>query len=255
MLINTVILFIRDTLPVFLMLSLLLAQQGASFWHLLSGTVVGWMLALALYFNLAAVSALFDGGGLELIKSAVLLLLLCGLCLFLERLRGGQSAQAQRLSFVLMTGLTLVNAIHFLVYIVAYWSAPKAGTAMIVGNVIGLGISMSVGVLLYVLTKALAIVLLQHTLLTVFVAGQVAGIALLLEQINLLPNQTRLWDTSGWVADDSEYGHFLNALMGYEATPTGAYVMIYVCSVLLPVLYCYVRATLKDVGSAAREVQ
>ncbi|NVK55798.1 MAG: FTR1 family iron permease [Alteromonadaceae bacterium] len=255
MLINTVILFLRDTLPVFLMLSLLLVQRGANFRHLLGGAAVGFLLALALYFNLSAVSEVFDGGGLELIKTAVLMILLASLCEFLARQCRRQPEQTRRLSAVLMTGITFINAIHFLIYIVAYWSAPNAGTALVLGNIIGLGISISVGVLLYALIKAMGIQILQLAMLTLFVAGQVAGIALLLEQINLLPNQIRLWDTSEWVSDDSEYGHFLNALVGYEATPTGAYAITYLFALLLPALYYYVTVAVKHAQRTAKEVR
>ena len=223
MLINTVILFIRDTLPVFLLFSFLLAQQGGNARYLLGGTLAGFLMAVGLYFNLSVVSEWFEGGGLELIKTLVLVVMLSGLGEFVRRQYQGNTSSTQWLSALLMVGITFINVIHFIIYLLAYWSASDAGTSLILGNVIGVGISLSVGVLLYVAVAAIRIQLIKLAVLTVFFAGQIAGIAMLLEQINLLPNQNRLWDTSGWVADDSEYGHFLNVLIGYEATPTGAY--------------------------------
>jgi high-affinity iron transporter len=243
-LINTVILFIRDTLPVFLLFSFLLAQQGSNVRYLLGGTLVGFLLAVGLYFNLSVVSEWFEGGGLELIKTLVLVVMLAGLGEFIRRQYQGESDATLGLSALLMVGITFINVIHFMIYLLAYWSASEAGTSLILGNVIGLGISLSVGVLLYVAVAAMRIWIIKLAVLTVFFAGQIAGIAMLLEQINLLPNQSRLWDTSAWVADDSEYGHFLNVLIGYEATPTGAYMLIYVASVLFPVAYCYLRSLL-----------
>ncbi|GGF63285.1 hypothetical protein [Alteromonas lipolytica] len=244
MLINTVILFIRDTLPVFLLFSFLLAQNEGSARHLLGGILVGFLLAAALYFNLSVVSEWFEGGGLELIKTLVLLVMLIGLGEFLRRQYLQAASNTQWLAFILMTGITFINVIHFIIYFLAYWTAPDAGTSLVLGNVIGLGISLSVGVLLYVLLNAIRFNLLKLLFLNVFFAGQVAGIAMLLEQINLLPNQSRLWDTSGWVADDSEYGHFLNVLVGYEATPSGAYMMVYLASLFFPVAYWYLRSLL-----------
>ena len=244
MLINTVILFIRDTLPVFLLFSFLLAQQGGNARYLLGGTLAGFLMAVGLYFNLSVVSEWFEGGGLELIKTLVLVVMLSGLGEFVRRQYQGITSSTEWLSALLMVGITFINVIHFIIYLLAYWSASDAGTSLILGNVIGLGISLSVGVLLYVAVAAIRIQLIKLAVLTVFFAGQIAGIAMLLEQINLLPNQNRLWDTSGWVADDSEYGHFLNVLIGYEATPTGAYMLIYLAAVLFPVMYCYLYSLL-----------
>ena len=244
MLINTVILFIRDTLPVFLLFSFLLAQQGGNARYLLGGTLAGFLMAVGLYFNLSVVSEWFEGGGLELIKTLVLVVMLSGLGEFVRRQYQGNTSSTQWLSALLMVGITFINVIHFIIYLLAYWSASDAGTSLILGNVIGVGISLSVGVLLYVAVAAIRIQLIKLAVLTVFFAGQIAGIAMLLEQINLLPNQNRLWDTSGWVADDSEYGHFLNVLIGYEATPTGAYMWIYLAAVLFPALYCYLHSLL-----------
>jgi len=255
MLINTVILFIRDTLPVFLLFSFLLAQQGGNARYLLGGTLAGFLMAVGLYFNLSVVSEWFEGGGLELIKTLVLVVMLSGLGEFVRRQYQGNTSSTQWLSALLMVGITFINVIHFIIYLLAYWSASDAGTSLILGNVIGVGISLSVGVLLYVAVAAIRIQLIKLAVLTVFFAGQIAGIAMLLEQINLLPNQNRLWDTSGWVADDSEYGHFLNVLIGYEATPTGAYMLIYVAAVLFPAMYCYLHSLLVGKRQLAGELK
>ena len=255
MLINTVILFIRDTLPVFLLFSFLLAQQGGNARYLLGGTLAGFLMAVGLYFNLSVVSEWFEGGGLELIKTLVLVVMLSGLGEFIRRQYQGYTASTRWLSALLMVGITFINVIHFIIYLLAYWSASDAGSSLILGNVIGLGISLSVGVLLYVAVAAIRVRVIKLAVLILFFAGQIAGIAMLLEQINLLPNQSRLWDTSGWVADDSEYGHFLNVLIGYEATPTGAYMLIYVASILFPVVYCYLCSLLVGKRQLAGELK
>jgi high-affinity iron transporter len=47
-----------------------------------------------------------------------------------------------------------------------------------------------------------------------------AQAATLLIQADILPSQAALWDTSGWVREDSLLGQLLYAIAGYEATPT-----------------------------------
>lgn len=228
MLINTVILFIRDMAPIFLLFAILYARRDVTLSPLLAGVGGGFLLAVVLYFNLAAVSEMADGGGLELLKTLVLLFAFGALC-------WSVLDNKNPLPLALLTsGVTMVNAIHFIIYSAAYWSSQQADMALMMGIIIGLGIACSASILLYMLLETSESRRLKFTVLAVFMAGQVAGVAILLEQINILTEQQRIWDTSSLLADDSEYGHFFNVLVGYEATPGPAYLLVYLLALACP---------------------
>ena len=57
-------------------------------------------------------------------------------------------------------------------------------------------------------------------LLAVLGARQVSMAVAIFIQTDLLAPGALLWDSQLWINEQSEYGYFLNALMGYEATPS-----------------------------------
>ena len=224
MLINTVILFIRDMAPIFFLFAILYSQRQDMLQPMIAGISSGFLLAVVLYFNLAAVSEMADGGGLELLKALVLVSAFMAFCWL-------TLSSKKQLPIALLTcGVTLVNAIHFIIYSAAYWSSQQADMALMMGIIIGLGIACSASILLYMLLETSESRLLKFAVLAIFMAG----VATLLEQINILTEQQRLWDTSALLADDSEYGHFLNVLVGYEATPGPAYLLVYLLALVCP---------------------
>ena len=66
MLINTVILFLRDALPIFVLLGLLLAQVSMSKTILVSALLVGFLCSLVFIQQVDSLGMLFDGAGLEI---------------------------------------------------------------------------------------------------------------------------------------------------------------------------------------------
>ncbi|APE06308.1 MAG: hypothetical protein CL600_07430 [Alteromonas sp.] len=243
--INSVILFIRDTLPIFLLVSLLLSQSGMRLLPLGLGILVGLLFACGWYVNLSSLSTIADGAGLELIKVTLLLFELMMVCFFARDVVA-QHRRANLWAVLLVVAITSANAIHFFIYSVAYWSNEQTDMSLIMGSVIGLGISLSLSILLHAMVNSIRYPLPKLIVLCVFCAGQFAGIVTLLEQIDYLNVSTRLWNSSTWVADGSEYGHLLNVLFGYEATPSSAYMFAYLTAVFLPILSAFVLR--KDMG-------
>lgn len=74
MLINTVVLFLRDTLPIFLLISVLLALPRVSTLAVAWRVLLLVLLAIFIYPQLGLVSQLSEGAGFEYLKSILFLL-------------------------------------------------------------------------------------------------------------------------------------------------------------------------------------
>lgn len=81
---------------------------------------------------------------------------------------------------------------------------------------------------------------MTNMMLILVAAGLASAAAGFLVQSDLLPTLgSRLWDTSGLVADDSPIGRILGALVGYKSAPAGIQVGFYLFTVAL--LYAGMR--------------
>ena len=80
MLINTVVLFLRDTLPIFLLISVLLALPRVSAVTLLWRLFALIFIALLTYPKLGVVSEFYEGAGFELLKTLLFFIAWIGMC-------------------------------------------------------------------------------------------------------------------------------------------------------------------------------
>ena len=233
MLINTVVLFLRDTLPIFLLLSVLLALPGVSrlslVWRIASLLVTAAMT----YSYLGVISQLAEGAGFELLKSLLLVTAWIGICVLVICPFSKRNFIRMGIT-LLVLGIGLPNSLHFMVYFVSELSRNSDSTLLFLGTTIGLGISISIAILLNIALTHFLSHKATFFFTTVFVAAQVANIALLLEQIDILPTPQQVWDSSQIINDNSEYGHLLNALIGYEATPSMSYIMLFIFTLVVP---------------------
>lgn len=235
MLINTVVLFLRDTLPIFLLISVLLAHPRVTAKSLLLQGLALMVLALFTYTHLGRISEYAEGSGFELFKSFWLAIAWVGMCIL------AFSTPSQRITFILgvpllVWGIGLPNSLHFMVYFVSELTRSNDSSLLLLGTTIGLGICVSIAILLNIVLTHF----IKHTMTIIFtslfVAAQVANIALLLEQIDVFPAPYQVWNSSHVISDDSEYGHLLNALIGYEATPSVSYLVLFVFTFFVPVV-------------------
>ena len=93
-----------------------------------------------------------------------------------------------------------------------------------VGAVLGLVVSISLGVALYMGSRKLNLrqfFTATGILLIVFAAGLLAHGIHEFQEAGLLPlTVEHLWDTNGVVSEDSNFGLFLKALFGYNGNPS-----------------------------------
>lgn len=253
MLINAVVLWLRETLPLLLLLSVLLAVWPAQQRKIVSvGIGGGALLVLLMSTQLRVISAWFDGQGLEIIYS---LLYVC--CALLLALAVYWRSDAQRLSVAMpqaddhplqrsamMSALALlclcgIHGHNLMLYLWVYPHAQAEHTNLWLGSALGAGIGGSVAVLLYVaaLEGARWWRYWPWVLLSMLAARQCAAAVAIWLQTGWLDAHEVLWDSSAWIDEKSEYGNFLNALMGYEATPDPTLVAVQISS-FVAMLWC-----------------
>ncbi len=241
MLINIVILFIKDLLPIFILLCLLktcVAPNTLSSKNLYITLVLSLIGIITTFHLLPSMSELFGGVGIEVIQSIELLIIyLCLLFSSSYMVTQDKLTIIQSNLVIISTVLfTVINASQFIVFIDSYVVNSDSIKNIIVGLAIGFGICLSFSSLLYFLVhwliknKSRFIIYLIWAL---FLSGHISQVINLLQQVNITQSSGALWDTSNIVKDSSEYGHLLNTLFGYEASPSYEFVMLYALSLLL----------------------
>lgn len=110
-------------------------------------------------------------------------------------------------------------------------SESSSPVATSVGSVLGLSLSISIGVMIYMGSRRLNLrqfFTITGLLLIVFAAGLLARGVGEFQEAGLLPQTIEhLWNTNGIVSEDSSAGQFLSALFGYNADPSLLQVLVW----------------------------
>ena len=217
MLINTVLVFTRDLLPLFILLSVLLQlSAGSKTWLLAKAMLVATALMLLITPALGSITRLVDGNGLELLF--VLLLVLLLLCLLMLSVNRRYRASATLLALSLQIVICAINLVLFSLTSIGNDGATDS---LWLGAVLGLGICSSISVLAYQLLAELS--RFSHwwlgAMFALIAARQSSEAINLLTQTDVISQQNSLWDSSFLLAEQSELGVFFHAWFGYESTP------------------------------------
>lgn len=220
MLINTVVMFLQELLPALLLLSTLLVWQRTRLRFLLptllGGTVLG-LLFIASQFS--RISELASGSGLELLYIGCYLLTF--ILLLLSVAIAHRPRWSARLSGLAVASLLWVNGSNLVLFLFVYERNLFASPALLLGVTLGVGIGVSVAVLWYQLQLELSGRWrgFFQCCLALLAARQISMAVMLLVQTDWLESGPQLWNSEWLLSEESEYGHFFNALLGYEATP------------------------------------
>jgi high-affinity iron transporter len=243
MLINSVIIVLREVIEAALLISVLLAVsrrlQLSVRWAPVA--LIAGAVGAALYASLLdSVSELFDGVGQELINalmqvciSALLVVIVLLVARRRERL-GGPSTALIGLMAISVALATIREGSEIIVYVIGFVTIESHRASVLLGSLTGAGIGFSVGVLLYYLLLAMRVshaLWVSLTLLALAASSMCAQAAKLLIQADWLPSGAPLWDTSALITEQSMVGQFLYALIGYEATPSAIEVVAYFGSI------------------------
>ncbi len=248
MLLNSVILVLREVLEAALMVSVLQVltrlHEVRSGW-LGKALLLGMIGAAAYGFQLERISELFDGVGQEVVNASLQFIVFIALlvCLFLETRSFRQASERPALlpaAMATAVGFAVTReGSEILVYVAGFMQSDNFLANVGIGSVIGACIGLSAGVLFYYLLLMLPrrrARLTIQVLIALIGAGMSAQATRLLIQADWLNVGGALWDTSAVLPEASVAGQLLYALIGYEASPSTIEVIVYVGSLLLMTL-------------------
>ena len=258
MLLNSVVIVLREVLEAALLMSVLLA--GARFLQMskrwaIFALIFGVVGAVLYGYFLGPVSELFDGVGQE-VCNALLQFGMLGLIVALvfqipRRINSpcGSSTNVAALMAVIVAMAITREGSEIVVYVSGFWGTTEFLSAVAIGSVIGACIGFSIGVLVYYLLLALPLrhaPVLSVIILAMIAAGLSSQATRLLIQADWMSSSGALWDTSHLLSEQSLLGQLAYALVGYEASPSAVEATIYVGSLLFVAL-AYVAGKLRKV--------
>lgn len=245
MLINSVILFLRDALPIFVLAVYLYVHLPANKLWLLICFIAGALLSLLYINQIHIVGQWFDGKGIELS------MWLSQLFVYLLSLVLGYSLSRKTVSnrgvlfwvAGLMVCLTLLSkGSNFILYFDGYLDQNNLLQSMLLGTFLGLGICLSLATLLYLTTQWLKQSLgpwATWSLLHIYTTGQLVNALPLLVQVDLIDESATAWNSQHLLSNELEFGHLFNVLFGYQASPSIDQVIIYLFALLIPLAIFY----------------
>ncbi len=240
MLLDAVIIVLRETLEAGVLVSLLLVV-GNRFrlelrwlWYALT---CGFTGALVYATNLGSVSEWFGYVGQEVVNASMqytiylCLLVICWLI----------SSPLRINPRILALFLAVTAALAFIregteitVFFMGFLHDEGVRVKAVTSGFIGLMIGVSVGVLCYyAITSVTPRIsrLIQMVILILMAAGMVEQATQLLIQADWLPATMPLWDSNGILHEQSLSGQVAYAIFGYEATPTLVEVCFYISAI------------------------
>ena len=246
---NAVVIVLQEILEAALMLSLLLAfgryfnltNSGHGLlrrnWVVVS-VLLGVFFAWLYSKNLALISDSFDYVGLEIINASIhatsVLFLVFIVWLFPKPTNTAYVISRLRVltfSMVVVVALAILReGSEIMQFVGGVLGQGEAGLPVLYGGLIGAGIGLSAGILLYYGLTALSMPwsLKSCVLLLALTAGNMASQAvLLLNQADWVPFSPIAWDSNTLLNESSVMGQLAYALIGYEATPSLLQVFTY----------------------------
>lgn len=244
MIINTIILFLRDLLPIFILLSylhVLLKNQTLPFTYLSPSILLGVVGSILFFLIAPYISEYFEGTGMERVLASLLLITYGSLC-FISPFTSKQRLSLLPIKITFLLGVTafvIFKVSTFLIFFNSYFQQQGNAINSLIGCIVGLGICASFSALFtFILTEIIE--RNKSTVINIcwalFLAGQVSQITIYLSQVDLINVGPPILNLSGIVQDSSEYGHVLKALIGYEESPSLVFIILYGFAFSLPFL-------------------
>lgn len=240
MLINSVIIILREVFEAALIVSVLLVlsqKLQLPRRYFLSSLGLGGVLSIVYARHIAFISVLFDGVGQEVVNAGIYLM--SYICLLVLIFSMGRRSYYKIMVWAIagcLSAALVREGSEIIIYIHGFIGVEQLFETVVAGSVIGAGVGFSVGVFMYYLMgslnprKGLTVSLLVLVLISASMTTQALQ---LLIQADIVISQMPLWNTSKWLSEGSVAGQILYALLGYESTPTPIQVGGYFLSLML----------------------
>lgn len=247
MLVNSVIIILREVLEAALIVSVLLALsqklQLSKSWLTLA-LIFGLLGATIYALNIQAISQAFEGVGQEVLNATIHIVLWLVIALFIIAIRNKQNTRIIYAIMMSCVALAITReGSEIIIYIQGLITIPELMTSVIAGSIIGSGIGVSIGVFFYYFIDNLSFqngARLGLFLIVLIAGGMVMQITQLLIQADIINSQHAIWNTSSLLNERSLIGQLLYAVIGYEATPTPTQIYAYIFTLII-MLYLIVR--------------
>lgn len=262
MLLDIIILVLRETLEAGVLLSVLLCmsnQNKLSLNWLWVGLILGCVVAIFYAANFSAVGEIFDYAGQEVLNASIQIIIcicLLVICSFLILKKQFYMPSSIVPIMVIVIGLAITRELTEMIifYTGFVQSQGDIGKALTSGF-IGLMIGASFGVLCYAAISSWhpsTSRKVQIGLLTLIAAGMSVQATQLLIQVDWITASKPVWNTNWILSESSIVGQMTYAVLGYEATPSFPEVFFYATIVLIVIVlslirYGYVRQGIKRV--------
>ena len=240
MLINSVIIILREVFEAALIVSVLLVlcqRLQLPRRYFLSSLALGGLLSIVYARHIAFVSMLFEGFGQEILNAGMhLMSYIC--LLFLIFSMGRRSYYKVTVWAIIgcLSAALVREGSEIIIYIQGFLGVEQLFETVISGSFIGAGVGFSVGVFMYYLMVSLSPrtgLAVSLIILVLSSASMITQALQLLIQADIVISQMPLWNSSTWVSEESVTGQILYALLGYESTPTPIQVGGYFLSLML----------------------
>jgi len=189
-------------------------------------------------FAFDAITNAFDGVGQEVTNAAMLFAIYIFLTLYnffvISHLRPSTAPLPVELGiFALLASIGFAitrEGAEIYIYLSGYLLSPEPLLPVILGGILGGGIGLSAGALIYyglVTLNWKPSLWLCCFILVPVSAGMVSQGTNYLIQADIVPSQLPLWDTSSFIPEGSVLGELFYALFSYEASPTPIQTVLY----------------------------
>ena len=250
MLLNAVIIILREVLEASLIISVFLALSqllNRNIWWILLALGVGFVGAFIYAQNLATVSMAFEGTGQELLNAGLHGVIFLALLVFMCTAPHQHHPRWRWLNMltilIAVITATIREGAEIILYIGGFMGIPDLLSPVLIGSAVGAGIGLSVGVFFYYLLVNVRTnygIWLGYLILLLVGGSMVAQAVEFMIQANYLEAGPPLWDSSSIISERSISGQLLYALIGYEATPAPLQAAAYFISIVTLIISAWV---------------